>query len=217
MPTNSSPRLIVVCSVLFVVGCGNSTERLIAQLGDADLEIRRAAAHALAEQSDEGERVVAALSTASRDPDIEVKEVVITSLGSMGSRATTSLPALEQSLLDSELSVRVAAALAIEKIDPRSKSYVPVFTESLRAGHGPVFLEVGRMGTDAEWAVPTLVALLSDRRASIRALAADTLGKIGVADGNVKAALERSLRDDSPGVRKAAQRALEQTQGKNRG
>ena len=212
MTTNQAAKLVLVCSLLVALGCGNSTDRLIAQLSDADLKIRRAAAHTLAEHAEEGERVVAALSTASHDPDVEVREVAVSALGSLESRAPSSLPALEQALQDPEVSVRVAAALAIQKTDPRNKSFAPVLSESLRAGHGPLFIEIGRMGADADWAAPTLVALLSDRRASIRALAAATLGKIGVADNNVKLALEQRLRDSHLAVRNAALRALEQIQ-----
>lgn len=150
------------------------------------------------------------------DPDPDVRRAAIRTIEA-SSDVAAQLPALVHALDDGDASVRVTAALAVQKIDPRSTTYVPVLTESLRAGHGPVFLEVGRMGAAAEWAVPTLVANLSDGRPSIRALAAQTLGEIGVADNKTKSALERSLRDDRPTVRKAAQHALEQIQAKNRG
>jgi HEAT repeat protein len=72
-----------------------------------------------------------------------------------------------------------------------------------------VFLAVEQAGSAAGWAVPTLVALLADSRASIRALAAQTIGKVGSDDQAALAALRRGLRDNSPAVRKACQRALE--------
>ena len=112
------------------------------------------------------------------DPDPKVRGVAARALGESSMDAGVTVPALVKALDDREPTVRLAVALAIAKIDPRNESYVPVLTESLLVGHGPVFVEVGRMGADAKWALPTLVKLLSDQRASIRALAAQTLGQI---------------------------------------
>jgi HEAT repeat protein len=82
--------------------------------------------------------------------------------------------------------------------------------QSLLAGDGIVFIEVGRMGEGGKWAVPTLVKLLSHQQSNIRALAAKTLGQIGAAAGEAKAALGQRLRDEHPVVRNAAQDALSQ-------
>ncbi|MEX2092267.1 MAG: HEAT repeat domain-containing protein [Pirellulales bacterium] len=217
MPTSRMRALALVWCWLFAIGCDSASDRLIAQLQDGDPKTRRAAARALGERSDGAEPVVAALGSACHDPDAGVRECAAVALGSLKAASVASLPVLDTLLDDPESSVRIAAALAIQKIDPRHESYVAVLTDALKAGHGPVFLEVGQMGAGAEWAVPMLVTKLSDPRASIRALAARTLGKIGVADSKTKSALKRSLRDDRPAVRKAAQHALEQIQGKNRG
>ena len=100
--------------------------------------------------------MVASLAEALEDSDLEVRELAAESLGQIGSEAKSGLPALEQALNDPQPSVRHTAALAIQKIDPQATSYQPVLIEALRAGDGPVFLEVGRMGADAKWAVPTL-------------------------------------------------------------
>jgi len=102
--------------------------------------------------------------------------------------------------------------VAIEHIDPANQNIRPGLIEALEAGHAAMFLEVGRMGQEAAWAVPTLVKQLSHPQPQIRALAARALGEIGVADGDVEAMLERRLRDDAPAVRKAVRRALEQIQ-----
>jgi len=195
---------------LLLLGCGaNSTDRLVAQLGDDDPEVRRVAARALADQRGTSSEIIAALTQAAANSDVEVRQIAVEALAQKGSAAETVLPPLERALADPELSVRLKAALAIRKIDPESESYRPVLLDSLRAGHGTVFLEVGRMGTDAQWAVPTLVTVLSsDRRPSIRALAASTLGRIGASTSKVESALRRALRDQSPAVRTAAQQAL---------
>ena len=209
MSSSRALQLMLVWSGCFALGCGNSTDALVAQLGDGDPAVRRFAARALGEEHGSSAEAVAALGRAIEDPDIEVREFAGASLGQLGPAAAASMPALESALNDPELPVRLAAARAIQKIDPASRSHEPVLIASLRAGHGPVFLEVGRMRADAEWAVPTLVKLLSHRKATIRALAARTLGEIGVADGKVESALQRSQRDDHPTVRTAAQQALD--------
>jgi hypothetical protein len=104
--------------------------------------------------------------------------------------------------------VRLTTALAIQKIDPRSRTHQAVLIQSLQSGDGTVFLEVGRMGADAKWAVPTLIKLLSHQQPKIRALSAQALGGIGADASAAKPALRQRLRDPDPMVRKAAQHAL---------
>jgi HEAT repeat protein len=135
--------------------------------------------------------------------------LAITALGRLGSAAKSSEAAVVEALSDEEPPVRISAALSLEKIDPTSEQYKPVILKSLSAGDGPVFLEVGRMGGDAKWAVPTLTKLLLNPGAGIRALAARTLGQIGVRTNEAEVGLTRSLRDSDPAVRNAAQQALE--------
>lgn len=201
--------LALGCLCLWTAGCGGpSTAELIRQLGDADPVVRRAAVEALAEQTGKGERVVAALTTAVGDADPSVRVIAITALGEAG--ADSSLAALEQALENPIETTRVVAALAIQKIDPQAESYQRVILESLRGGNGPLFLEVGQMGTDAAWAVPTLIELTSHPRTHVRGLSARVLGEIGVADERVISALERRLNDSEPGVRHAAEFALGQ-------
>jgi HEAT repeat protein len=201
---------------LVLLGCsGNSIDDLVVQLTDKNPEVRRTAAQVLAARSGNSPALVAALGLASTSSDVEVREIAVEGLGQPGRDAATVLPLLEKSLADPELSVRLKSALAIHRIAPQNQSYVPVLDDSLRAGHGTVFLEVGRMGEDARWAVPTLLKLLSDQRANVRALAAQTLGQIGVADQGAIEALKLRLRDNRPAVRNAAERSLKQLAGKS--
>jgi HEAT repeat protein len=197
-----------------VIGCGgNSVEKLIVQLGDVDPAVRRTAATSLGKQPGKAsDAMIAALATASQDADLEVRELATASLGQLGPAAKLSEPALEKALADRELSVRLSAAFALQKIDPENRSYVPVILEALNAGHGTVFLDVGQLGGEAKWAVPTLFKLLSHQQTGIRALAARTLGQIGAAAGDAEAPLKQSLRDSDPAVRKAAKNALERIQ-----
>jgi HEAT repeat protein len=71
------------------------------------------------------------------------------------------------------------------------------------------------MGARDAWAVPTLTALLSDGRPSIRALAAKALGGIGPPARDAERALKQCLRDPEASVRKAAQNALRQINSPN--
>ena len=120
-------------------------------------------------------------------------------------------------LQDPEMGVRMKAALAIQKIDRKNSSVVPVLIGAMREGDGRIFLEVGAMGEAGAWAVPTLVGLLSHESAKLRALAAQTLGRIGSVTPEAKAALQRSLRDPSEAVRTAAKAALDRVQPQKAG
>jgi hypothetical protein len=80
----------------------------------------------------------------------------------------------------------------------------------MRDGDGRLLQEVGTLREDAAWAVPTVIELLSHESAPMRALAAQTLGRIGVTDGGVEAALDRASRDPNVAVQTAAKFALRQ-------
>jgi HEAT repeat protein len=198
--------LVGVC--VAIIGCGSSTDALIAQLSDPSAEIRRTAARELGTNQGNQASAAAALASALEDSDLEVRELAAASLGRIGAEAKLSLPELEQALHDPQLSVRLTAALAIQKIDPHLRTHEAVLIKSLQSGDGTVFLEIGRMGADAKWAVPTLTKLLSHQQPKIRALSAQTLGRIGAAASAAKSALRQRLRDPDPMVRKAAQHAL---------
>jgi HEAT repeat protein len=209
LPLAALGFLVFVCILL--IGCGgSSTDELITQLQDADPKIRLAAARALSERRGDVTEVVAGLTRAVDHSDFAVRELAITTLGEIGPEAKASLPALQPALQDENASVRTAAALAIDSIEPKSEVHRPVLIESLRRGDGPVFLAVGGMGERGAWAVPTLAALLSDRRPSIRALAAHALGGIGPTAHDAERALKQCMRDHEASVRKAAQQALRQ-------
>lgn len=209
---------VILATLPLAIGCGgNSAEKLIVQLGDVDPVVRRAAAKSLGKQPGEAsDAMIAALATASQDADLEVRELAIASLGQLGPAAKSGEPALKKALTDRELSVRLKAAFVLQSVDPENRTYLPVILEALNAGHGTVFLDVGQLGGEAKWAVPTLSKLLSHQQAGIRALAARTLGQIGAAAGDAESSLKQSLRDSDPAVRKAAKNALERIRSPQR-
>jgi len=211
MSFGSTLRWTCLGVCFLALGCnGDPTAELIAQLRDPDVAVRRAAVKALGDH--DSEPSTTALAGAVNDSDLHVRRMAIQGLGQHGSLAAVHLPDLELMLKNPELSLRLAAALAIQAIDPSNEAFVPVLLRALRDGEGGIFLDVGEMGADAQWAVPTLTRLLTHQEASIRHLSAITLGQIGPTAEDATSALQRALRDPKQPVRDAAQQALEQIQ-----
>jgi HEAT repeat protein len=205
-----SVAFAIALLAVFDCGCGSETNRLIAELKDGDPKVRRDAAQALGETPQPiSESVVAALSGATKDPDREVRLLALASLGRIGPAAKSSSAVIGEALGDQERSVRISGAIALQKIDPANQPSRAVILDSLTAGDGPVFLEVGQMGLTAKWAVPALVKLLTHSESGIRALAARTLGQIGGAAADAEPALKQILNDPNAAVHTAAQKALD--------
>jgi HEAT repeat protein len=201
-------RLACAGLCLTIIGCGSSVDDRIAQLGDKDVETRRAAVRALQSYTMADNRIIAAFAQATADNDAEVQRLSIDALGNRGLAAMSSLPALRSALTDDDSRVRVRAALAICRIAPDDAAFVPVLTSAMRDGDGRLLQEVGTLGEDAAWAVPTVIELLSHQSAPMRALAAQTLGRIGVTEGGVEATLGRASRDSNVAVQAAAKDAM---------
>ncbi len=215
MSTRPVFRLVYAGICLTIIGCGDSVEKSIAQLGDKNVETRRAAVRALESQTLVDKRIITAFAEATADSDAEVRRLSINALGHLGPVANSSLPALKTAFTDEDPRVRVRAALAIHKIAPEDRSFVPVLTSAMRGGDGRLLQEVGAMGEDGAWAVPTLVELLSHESAPMRALAAQTLGHIGDSTSDVKSALERASRDPNAAVQSAAKEALRRIEARS--
>jgi HEAT repeat protein len=199
--------LVAFCSIF--LGCGGDPiGELIAQLDHSDATIRRTAARTLPEQGSADARVVPALTKAVADLDPQVRFESVVALGKLSSASDTARQSLENALKDPDSKVRVRAAFALQKIAPDEQSFVPVIDAAMRSGEGRTILEVGTLGNEASWAVPTLIQLLSHESPQLRAVAAQTLGKVGKGDTKAKAALERASRDSNAAVRGAAIRAL---------
>jgi HEAT repeat protein len=201
-------NLFVAALTLVVAGCASERDKLIAQLQSSDVETRRAAARALGQESEADERVVDALTNSVDDDDAEVRRLSIDALGNFGASANASLPALTGALSDSEPAIGLRAALAIQKIEPANSESQPVLIAAMHRGDGRILLEVGAMGEKAEWAVPTISALLAHEAPQMRALAAQTLGRIGPPARGAESALRRATTDANAAVQEAARAAL---------
>lgn len=201
------------CSCIVLIGCARDpTSSLVSRLSDPDVTIRRGAARALAEQSNSDEPVIAALTKSTGDNDIEVRLLSIAALAKRGLSAKPAVPVLKTALADSEKRVRQEAALAILKIDQTDSSPRPVLIIAMREGDGRTLLAIGSTGSDAAWAVPTLIGLLAHASPQVRALAARTLGRIGPAARAAKAALEAARGDPNAAVQNASTEALARLQ-----
>ncbi|MCH7686005.1 MAG: HEAT repeat domain-containing protein [Planctomycetes bacterium] len=204
-------RLIGLVICISAIGCSpDRTPQLILQLKDEDVEVRRAAAKALGELGRENpQSVVSPLSEAVTDKDREVRRLACFALGEMGPVADSAIPALIHALKDRELSVRLSAAFAIYKINPENKAYVPELLNTMRQGEGGTIVSVGKMGSNAGWAVPTLINLLKDSRPGIRRLAAEALGRIRSVTDRTESALKKALNDPDDRVGEAARESLQ--------
>ena len=214
MSIRSACRELVIAPCFLLAGCGaNPTDTAISQLQSSDVEVRRAAARALGEQAVRDARAVQAVTKAVADSDKEVRWLSIDDLAKIGPPAASSLPAVIKALDDADAAVRLRAALAIQKIDPKNPNFPRVLIAEMRAGNGRVLLDVGAMGKDAAWAVPTLMELLSHQSPKVRALAAQALGRIGPASSDAQTALQRAAADPNPAVQSAAREALRSIEG----
>lgn len=179
---------------------------LVQTLGDANKDVRRAAASALSRMGDvhtEGwggwrgkqdspalKEAVPALVKALNDPDREVRLRAIGALGAIGPEAKEAVPALVRALGDRSASVRQTAVWVL-----------------------------GRFGPDAKEAVPALIRALDDRTYPPRANAVVALGRIGPEAREAIPALERLLKSLDPHrppdshLRKEATEALKKIRG----
>jgi HEAT repeat protein len=206
---------LVLC--LPVLGCSrDSVADLVAKLKNPDVNVRRAAAAALDEQPTSDERTIEALTKSAADSDPEVRYRVTSALGKLGPVAKSAAPALRLALQDSETLVRIRAAFSLARIDPQDRSCLPVLVGAMREGDGRTLLEVGELGPQAAWAVPTLRNLLSHQSTKVRALAAKALGRIGPPAHDAMSDLQTAARDSNAAVRGAAQDALDEIRSQSR-
>src|SRR3954453_5417851 len=105
----------VVC--LTLCGCGGDrVSKLVAELNDADVGVRRTAIHVAVEQPIGDERVVVALAHCVDDKDAEVRYFASDALGRIGPAAKSGIPALKLALQGSDPRVRLRAALSMARI-----------------------------------------------------------------------------------------------------
>ncbi|MDX1969819.1 MAG: HEAT repeat domain-containing protein [Planctomycetaceae bacterium] len=192
-------------------GCGGGrVSAALNNLTSADVTVRRQAAQTLFELRPPQEPVVSALTQAVNDSDSEVRRWVCRTLGELGEIASPSVPVLEGALKDSETAVRRSAAFALQRLAPDSKAYRLELSDAMLDGDGGVIVALPKLSPKPDWAIPSLVKLLKDRRPGTRRLAAEALGEIGISSTEVQPALETAAAKDADDrVRESAAHALQ--------
>ncbi|MBI4661829.1 MAG: HEAT repeat domain-containing protein [Verrucomicrobia bacterium] len=136
-------------------------------------------------------------------------------LAQFKSDALPALPKLTFALRDPDRGLRAAAVSAIEAIGPAAAEAIPNLVDALGdpAAQAVAARALGEFGPAAAAAVPKLVELVSDPSrfagsAELRSNAARALGRIGVTDESVLAALRQAGADPDATIREAAREAL---------
>lgn len=119
-----------------------------------------------------------------------------------------AVPVLTDLVRDADPGTRYLAAVALGKIGDEAESAVPTLLSALRADD--IFLRMAITGTlinIGQPAVPGLVKALFDHNKAVRRASAKALGKIG--SKRAINPLRVAIKDSDEGVRKFAQQALD--------
>jgi len=152
----------------------------------------------------------------ARNADGEkLRIAAIQAIGAFGADAVSAVPDLLAALKDDDPEVRWFAARAIGAVGPRAREAVPALIVLLQSStrltrtrdssladvmpHPPATLQaiaakaLGKIGSEARAAVPSLVKAMDDREIMVRIAAAEALGEIGPKDPAVLPALARAM------------------------
>jgi hypothetical protein len=144
-------------------------------LGDADPDVRSAAAWAFSQMAGAGVAAVAALEKALADSNPRVRSLSAVALWSMGPTAVAAVPALITALNDPIAYVRAPAADALGNIGPSAKAAVQPLGERLLATDEQAYVlrsvasALGSIGPDAAAALPALQEALKMHRVTYTA------------------------------------------------
>jgi HEAT repeat protein/lysophospholipase L1-like esterase len=192
-----------------------SRAALIAALGAADADTRREAAWALGRGDGVADAdIVAALRAALGDPEERVRAEAAGALGRRHAAGATA--DLQRALSDPRAAVRWRAAEALAGLPPPAADAVPTLATQLSSpdAHIAQFAswQLGEIGATARPALPALLeALRTSPDFGVRAVSAQTLGRVGPDDEAVLAALAAALHDDTWPEHWHAARALGHT------
>ena len=145
-----------------------AVDTLVTALSDPDVEVRVAAALALAQMGTSASKAAPAVSTLLKDEDVRVRESATLALRAIGKGGAAAIPALIAALKDSAATVRMLAALALGSMGPAAEPAVPAMQEAILAVNGPdmsaeniqdvryICRALGDIGPGARGAIPTL-------------------------------------------------------------
>ena len=184
------------------------TRLILGALTSDKVDVRRAAARALAEINPPPEVVAPVLLKAIRDEDQSVIGNTIDALASLGAQIVPRL--VNNGLKNKDL--RLYAVRVLAKIGPDAKEAAPALAMALADAEGDFRREsqfvLGMFGPAAAPAVPELIKSLASDDDKVRNSAVYALGKIGPAAKAASATLRKLLDSDDDFARFAATWAL---------
>jgi HEAT repeat protein len=153
-------------------------------LKDSDPKIRMSAVNFLNRVGPAAKVAVPGLIQCLNDPDESVRLGTMDTLGIIGPAAKDAIPALDIAMKSVDNDTSEHAAMALASIDPGDKAVLPIMMRTLNEwGETDDAIEaLGKMGSYARPAVPTIEHLLAtnygyDRQAAVTALARIEGGK----------------------------------------
>src|SRR5262249_7844566 len=187
-----------VAALAGLSGIGPVTVGLLTQvLGDPDRDVRARAAWWLGRHGPRAGAGVDALVEALGDEDSSVGVVAAEALWRI-CRHPAALPALIAGLEDPVSMARSRAAEALGRMGADAEAAVPALVEALREEEGHGAADALRqLGSAAGAAVPALIGMLTEEVASVRWNAARGLGGLGPAGPPAGGAPVGSLRGPS--------------------
>jgi HEAT repeat protein len=195
--------------------------KLVELLGDKSLDVRVAAAEALAAVGAAAEQAVPVLAKAVEGEDVTLARAATGALKALGTASAPAAPALAKALSSNDQNFCIEAADALAAIGPAAAPAVPTLAKQLGDSQvrpeerAALLRAVAAIGKNANGAVPAVTRLLGDKDSTTRAAAAETLGKIGVADSDTTKLLVARLSDSHSAVRVASLKALAATGAKS--
>jgi HEAT repeat protein len=174
--------LLLGVALLFS-GCGSPVNELVAQLEDANSDVRYEAAKALEQYGSEAAPAVPALAKMLSEDNAKNRYRAVKLLDKIGNKSKQAATELIGVLQDSDEQVRYYAVKTVEKI---AEDAPDVFQS----------------------ATNNLTNLLKDANPKVRYYAAKALGKIGVEAESALPALEQLNDDQDESVRKAVESAI---------
>jgi HEAT repeat protein len=224
------------------------TEALIASLRSETADARRAAAAKVraSERDTQRRALPAMIDVLMKDKDGQVRLTVLETLAALGPDAAPAVAALVHTLRTDyggqgreELHQDFRSALALAAIGkPAVEGLRGLLKERKESVRAEAVMSLGRIGPDAEAAIPDLIALLEDKSERLRREASVALGRIGkpaveplidacahkdvvmrsgaveslgrtsAPDSRARSAIIACARDDAPAVRAAAVKSL---------
>ena len=176
---------------------------LVKALSDDAPLVRAQAANALGDMGSSGKPAVDDLAKLLKDSDARVRRAVVDALGKIKPGPDKAVPILIEVFSDADPSVVTRALHSLSEAGDR---IVPAMIEVLKNDKtrywGLIILH--ELGPKAKDAVPTLVEILSDKRAEVRMEALMALAAIGPDAKDAAGAVIKQLSDPEVAVQRAA-------------